>query len=125
MSDGQDIIPLKLLKSDGGLYPGEITGRPRDEAVAMIKAGRAERLRPAKTTAPAKPPEDKAVKASPKGGEREALAEMAALSSEIPEIPDDYYELKKLANDVAKERGDELEGQGRDYLTAYLEGLGA
>jgi hypothetical protein len=43
---------------------------------------------------------------------------------EIPaELPEDYQELRGLANDVADKRGDTLNGRAETYLREYLEGL--
>lgn len=39
------------------------------------------------------------------------------------EIPDDYQALRRLALDVARERGDELESQTAPALREYLEGI--
>lgn len=121
MSDGNDIVPLKLLSKVGSLFAGEVTGRPKAKAVELIKAGKAERLhRPkAQTAAPDEPPVDKAVKATPKAEQREQLAEMAE-ASEVDVESLTYSQLWAKASDVAAEQGDELESRKGDYLRDYL-----
>lgn len=126
MSDGQDIVPLRLLKKVDSLFAGETTGRPRGEAIALIKDGKAERLdRPQSVTAaPDKPAADKAVEHAPKADAREQLAEMASPTARIEAAdPDDWAGLKELARElgVADDinlsfRGDTLKQKMLDAL---------